>query len=81
MAGKNDSYFLQLKQIGALTAVPIILLVGPIVGYFLGRWIDQRFQLYPWCTIILLTLGFVASGREVWRLLKQVLKEDKPEKQ
>ena len=75
MAEKKDGYLLQLKQIGALTAVPIILFVGPIVGYFVGSWIDAKFRFYPWGTILFLTLGFVASGREIFRLLKQVLKE------
>ena len=77
MAEKKDSNLLQLKQIGALTAVPVILLVGPFAGYFVGDWLDKKFQLHPWCTIFFLTLGFVASGREIFRLLKQVLKEDK----
>jgi F0F1-type ATP synthase assembly protein I len=72
---KKDSYFLQVKQIGILTAVPVILLVGPIVGYFIGNWIDHKFRFYPWGTVFFLFLGFLAAGREVWRLLKQVLKE------
>ena len=77
MAENKDSYFSQVKQIGALTAVPVILLAGPAVGYFVGGWVDRKFQFYPWCTILLSVLGFVASGREVMRLLSQILKEDK----
>ena len=76
MTEKKGPNLLQLKQIGALTAVPIILLVGPFAGYFIGDRLDTRFQLHPWFTILFLTLGFVASGREIFRLLKQVLKED-----
>ena len=75
MAEKKDSNLLQLKQIGALTAVPIILLVGPFAGYYIGDWLDTKFRLHPWCTVLFLALGFVASGREIFRLLKQVLKE------
>ena len=77
MVEKKDPGFLQLKQIGALTAVPIILLVGPFAGYFAGDWIDRKFRSYPWCTVLFLVLGFVASGREIFRILKQVLKESK----
>jgi F0F1-type ATP synthase assembly protein I len=76
MAEKKDAFYSQVKQIGALTAVPVILVLGPLVGFFAGDWIDRRFQWYPWATIVLLVLGFVASGREIFRLLKQVLKED-----
>ena len=80
MAEKKDAYFSQLKQIGSLTAVPIILLAGPAVGYFTGGWVDRQFRFYPWCTVLLSVLGFIASGREVMRLLRQVLKEDKEDK-
>ena len=76
MVEKKDAYS-QLKQIGVLTTVPIILVAGPIVGYFIGDWVDRRFRFYPWGTILFLVLGFVASGREIFRLLKQLLKEDK----
>ncbi len=77
MAEKKDAYLMQVKQIGALTAIPIILFVGPVTGYFIGNWVDRRFQFYPWCTVLFLILGFVASGREIYRLLNQILKADK----
>ncbi len=76
MAEKKDAYFQQVKRIGALTAIPIILFVGPMAGYFAGDWIDRKFRFHPWCTFLFLILGFVASGREIFRLLNQVLKED-----
>jgi len=72
MPEKKNAGWKQLKQLGVLTTVPIILLVGPVVGFFLGGWIDRKSHLYPWFTIILIGLGFVASGREVVRLLKEV---------
>ncbi len=73
MPGKKDASWKQIKQLGVLTTIPIILLVGPVVGFFAGDWLDRKSHLYPWFTIILVTLGFVASGREVVRLLKEVL--------
>ena len=76
MTENKDAFYSQVKQIGALTAVPIILVAGPLAGYFIGNWADSRFRVYPWCSILFLVLGFVASGREIIRLLKQVLKED-----
>lgn len=67
----------QVRQLGILTVVPIILLAGPAIGFFLGSWIDRKYDIYPWVTIIFVALGFIASGREIVRLLKQVLKEDR----
>ena len=77
MAEKKDVAYSQLKQLGVVTAIPVVLLVGPLVGFFIGGWIDQRFRFYPWFTVIFLVLGFLASGREITRLLKQVLNDDK----
>ena len=77
MAGKKSGFYSQVKQIGALTAIPVILVVGPLLGYFAGNWIDRKFQLFPWFTIIGLFVGFIASGREIFRLLREFLEEDK----
>ena len=73
----KDAVYSQIKQLGILTAVPIVLLAGPALGFFLGSWLDRKYHIYPWVTIIAVALGFIASGREIVRLLKQVLKEDK----
>lgn len=77
MAGKKSEFYSQVKQIGALTAVPVILVAGPLLGYFAGVWADRKFRLFPWFTLIGLLAGFVASGREIFRLLRQFLEEDK----
>ena len=75
MSGEKFPDYLQIKQLAVLTTIPIILLVGPVVGYFAGAWLDRKFQIYPWLTVVFVTLGFLASGREVVRLLKIVSKE------
>ncbi len=76
MTGNKNAFFAQVKQLGVLTTIPIILLVGPIIGFVSGGWLDRKAQSYPWFTIIFITLGFIASGREVFRLLKQVSRDD-----
>ena len=80
MPEKKDAYFRQIRQVGVLTTIPIILLIGPTVGYFLGSWLDRKFHIYPWFTIILVGLGFAASGREVMRLLQEIAKSESSEK-
>ncbi len=74
MPDKKDAYFQQVKQLGALITVPVILLVGPLVGFFFGSWLDRKFGLHPFATTGFVILGFIASGREVVRLLKQISK-------
>ena len=80
MAEQKNVFYTQVKQLGVLTTIPIILLVGPAIGYFLGNWIDRKFLIYPWVTILFVGLGFLASGREIVRLLKQVLKDSESKK-
>lgn len=77
MAEKKDPRLSQVKQIGSLTAVPIILLVGPFLGYYVGDWIDKKFGIHPWATIVFLILGFVAAGREIFRILKMISQDEK----
>jgi F0F1-type ATP synthase assembly protein I len=78
-SGEKNAFYSQVKQLGILTTIPIILAVGPAIGFFIGSWIDRKAQCYPWVTIIFVFLGFVASGREIARLLKQILKSDQAE--
>ncbi len=39
--------------------VPTLLIAGPLVGLFLGRWVGQRFHVEPWGTALGVMLGFV----------------------
>ncbi len=77
MAENKDAFYSQVKQIGALTAIPFLLVLGPLVGYFVGNWIDLKFGFTPWFSITFLILGFVASGREIYSLLRRVWVSDK----
>jgi F0F1-type ATP synthase assembly protein I len=76
MTGNKNAFFAQVKQLGVLTTIPIILLVGPLIGFVLGGWLDRKVQSYPWFTIAFVSLGFIASAREIIRLLKQVTRDD-----
>jgi F0F1-type ATP synthase assembly protein I len=44
---------------------------GPIVGYLIGDWLDNKLDTSPYLMIVLIVLGFVASGKETYKLLKQ----------
>jgi F0F1-type ATP synthase assembly protein I len=64
------------RQIGLLTSIPFILALAPIVGYFLGKFLDQKFRTQPWLSFILLVLGFVAGVRETINIVKMSQSED-----
>lgn len=77
MAAKKDEIYSQIRQVGAIMTIPIILLIGPAVGFWIGSLIDRKFHIYPWFTVIIVGLGFAASGREIVRLLQDIQKDDK----
>lgn len=69
-----------MRPVGLLTAIPFVLLFGPLIGYFIGDWLDKKFDTAPWLMSIFIGLGFVASGREVWGLIKRASRETDNEK-
>lgn len=60
-----------VRQLGLLGTIPIILVVGPIVGYFIGGWLDEKLGTEPYLLVVFITLGFIASGREIYGIIKQ----------
>jgi F0F1-type ATP synthase assembly protein I len=66
-----------VRQLGILGTIPIILVVAPLVGFFIGRWLDDRLGTKPFLLIVFLIFGFVAAGKEIWRLIKRAEEEEK----
>ena len=56
-----------------LLAIPTLLIISPLVGFFLGDLGDKRFHTSPWLAVAGLVLGFVAAGREVWIVYRRYL--------
>ena len=64
------------RQIALLSSIPFILALAPIVGYFLGKYLDTKFRTQPWLSIILLALGFVAGVNETIKIIRASQRED-----
>ena len=62
---------MQGKRMGEYLTMPISLAVFPIVGCLVGRFLDRRTGTFPWLTILGLILGFTASARELWMVVKR----------
>lgn len=65
--GKNSDIGRSLAlitQLGISMLVPIFLCLAA------GLWLDQKFD--TWFTLPFLILGFLAGGRNVWILAKQM---------
>ena len=62
-----------MRSAATLVAIPSLLIVSPLVGFFLGNLGDKRFHTSPWLALSGLALGFAAGAREVWMIYKKYL--------
>jgi ATP synthase protein I len=68
---KRDSAGRQIRQLGLLGTIPIILAVGPVVGFFIGRWLDSKLGTEPFLLVLFLVFGFAASAKETYNIIKR----------
>jgi F0F1-type ATP synthase assembly protein I len=59
-----------------LLAIPGLLIVSPLVGFFIGGWADRKLHTSPWLLILGLVLGFVTAGRETYRIYRRYLADE-----
>lgn len=76
MADKEPNKVNAWRQLGVLSSIPFILALSPIVGYFIGKFLDSKFRTTPWLSFILLGLGFVAGVRNTIEMVKLAQRED-----
>lgn len=61
----------QLRDIGTYTAIPMMMVVGPAMGYYLGRLAERKWGHDPWLSTGGAVFGLVAAARQIWLLLKR----------
>ena len=59
------------RQVGMLSTIPFLMVVPPIAGVLIGRYIDRKLDTQPVFIIVFLVLGFAAGVREVAIVLKR----------
>lgn len=68
------------RAAGMLLAIPSLLVVAPLVGFFLGKWVDRRLGCTPWGSFAGLVLGFIAAVREIIDIIRRVQAEEEGDK-
>ena len=69
--GRNDSGW--MKTAALATTIPMALLVGPLLGYWVGAWIDHhRPAIAPWGSGVGVAIGLAAGARQAWALVRQI---------
>lgn len=75
MARKQDDNSQLFKQLATFGAIPMLLAFGPLIGYLIGNWLDEWLGTKPFLMVAFIVLGFVASGKEVYNLVRRVSKD------
>ena len=61
---------------GILSFIPFVLVAGPLGGYFLGDYLEKKFGLGSYVSLICITIGFLVSVRETIRIVKMALRTE-----
>ncbi|NLI14844.1 MAG: AtpZ/AtpI family protein [candidate division Zixibacteria bacterium] len=67
--GKGD--YSAYRQVAQAMIIPIILVVAPLLGYYVGMWADKRLDTGNIFRLVGLALGFGAAGKEIYGLIKK----------
>ena len=73
----KEDFFKGIKIVGFVTFIPFILAAGPLTGYFVGSFLQKRFNLSSYCVILGIVFGFLAAFTEVVKILKAVARVNK----
>ena len=66
----------QGRDIGTYTIIPMMMLAGPLVGYLLGKGLENIFGGEPWPGVAGMLFGMVAAFRQIFLLLADRAKRD-----
>lgn len=61
----------RLRRLGVFMTIPFVLAVPPVIGLWIGKWLDKIFNTGTFFMYVLLILGFVAGLREFYRIIKR----------
>ena len=60
-----------MRQTGVYLTIPFALGIPPVLGWLIGKWLDDTFGTQPVLMYIFIALGFAAGFREVYRIIKR----------
>ena len=66
-----------IKIGGLLSFIPVVMAAGPLGGYFCADYLEKRFGLPGFVSVIFITIGFIASARETIRIIRFAIKAER----
>ena len=59
----------RIRDVGFYTLLPMVMIAGPLLGYFIGRLLEMKFGGEPWPVTIGVLVGLAAGFRQVYLML------------
>jgi F0F1-type ATP synthase assembly protein I len=60
-----------MRDVGVYTSIPIMLGVGPALGWWLGSLAEKQWGGAPWWQVGGVLFGLAAAVRQVYKAIKQ----------
>lgn len=73
---KND-FYKRIKVIAVLSVIPFLVALGPISGYFIGKYFIVKYQWDINSILFFLLVGSLVSVIETIRVIRLALKIEK----
>jgi hypothetical protein len=74
---QKKEFYKRIKIAGMVSFIPIILVTGPLAGYFIADFLGKKFGLAAYASLICIGIGLIVSIREVVRIIRMIYKIDK----
>ncbi len=63
------------RQLGLLGTIPFLIAVSPLIGFFIGKWLDEKLGTDPIFLIVFIGLGLAAAIKETVKIIKEASRD------
>jgi len=74
---QKEDFYKGVKTVGFVSFIPFILAAGPLTGYFIGTFLQEKFNLSSWVVLLSVVFGFLVAITEIIKILKAVARVSK----
>ena len=69
---QKEDFYKGVKTVGFITFIPFMLAAGPLSGYFVGDFLQKKFNLPHYVVLSSIVFGFIVGVMEMIRILRIV---------
>ncbi|MBU0545551.1 MAG: AtpZ/AtpI family protein [Proteobacteria bacterium] len=60
-----------IRELAYYSSLGLQVALSIFIGLAIGVYLDKRFDLYPWLTLVFLVAGIAAGFRNIWLAIKK----------